>query len=113
MSSSKEEEAKRKVAKMTENFLKGMPEEARLPSHEPDLLEGTSHEVAFIDDHGALFIRVSGQKDFVMGQGWDSILPGDPKYAEYCAQYGLEKPGDSKTIFRRFIDGQWIEVEEE
>ncbi|HMO21870.1 MAG TPA: hypothetical protein PKC98_12990 [Candidatus Melainabacteria bacterium] len=113
MSSPKEEEAKRKVAKMTENFLKGVPEEARLPSNEPDPLEGTSHEVAFIDDDGALFIRVSGQKDFVMGQGWDSIPPGDPKYAEYCAKYGLEKPGDSKTIFRRFIDGQWIEVEEE
>jgi len=54
LSSSKEEEAKRKVAKMTENFLKDIPDEARLPSSEPDLLEGTSREVVFIADGAAL-----------------------------------------------------------
>lgn len=48
-----------------------------------------------------------------MGQGWDSIAPDDPNYEEYCAKYGLKKPGDSKRIFRRFIDGEWVEVDEE
>ena len=111
MSSSKDEEAKNWVEKMTEKFLKEIPDEARLPSDEPDLIEETSREVAFIEEDGSLFMRISGQKDYVMGQGWDSIAPDDPSYQELCAKYGLKKPGDGKCIISRFIDGEWVEVD--
>lgn len=111
MSSSKDEEAKNWVEKMTENFLKEIPDEVCLPSDEPDLLEGTSREVAFLTEDGSLFMRISGQKDYVMGQGWDSIAPDDPSYEELCAKYGLKRPGDGKCIISRFLDGEWVEVD--
>ena len=99
--------------RMRERVLRDIPEEARRPdSGGPDLIEGTSREVAFIDEDGSICINYFSQKDFVSGRGWEQFSPDEPEYAEYCAKYGLKKPGDSKCILRRFVDGEWVEVDE-
>lgn len=99
--------------RMRERALRAVPEAARRPDlSSPDLIEGTSREVAFIDEDGSICINHFSQKDFVSGRGWEQFSPDEPEYAEYCAKYGLEKPGDSKCIISRFIDGEWVVVEE-
>ncbi len=114
MSNSKDDKTKSAADRLAENFLMDIPEEDRLPeSDTPDLIEGTSREIAFIDDDGTICINYFGQKDFVSGRGWEQYKPDDPQYSDYCAKYGLKKPGDSKCIFRRFIDGEWVVVEDE
>lgn len=112
MTNSSDDKAKRAADRIAENFLKDIPEEARLPDDTPDLIEGTSREIAFIGDDGAICINYFSQKDYVSGRGWEQFLPDDPQYAEYCAKYGLKKPGDSKCILRRFVDGEWVEIDD-
>lgn len=71
---------------MRERALRGIPEEARLPDNDkPDLIEGTSREIAFIDDDGNLCINYFGQKDYVSGRGWEQFSPDDPQYEESTA----------------------------
>lgn len=114
MSSSKDDKTKSAADRLAENFLMDIPEEDRLPENDtPDLIEGTSREIAFIDDDGTICINYFGQKDFVSGRGWEQYKPDDPQYSDYCAKYGLKKPGDSKCLFRRFIDGEWVVVDDE
>lgn len=99
--------------KMIEYLTRGVSDEDREPRDgEVDLIEGTSREIAFIGEDGTICINYVGQKDYVSGSGWEQFLPDDPQYAEYCAKYGLKKPGDSKCILRRFVDGEWVEVDE-
>lgn len=114
MSNSKEEKSKSAGERMLENFLRGIPDEVREPDNDtPDLLEGTSREIAFIGEDGSICVNYFGQQDHVSGRGWEQIKPDEPMYAEYCAKYGLKKPGDSKLILRKFIDGQWVEVDQD
>lgn len=56
----------------------------------------TSREIAFIDDDGTFCINYFGPNDFVSGRGWEKFSPEDPQYGEYCAKYGLKRPGDRK-----------------
>lgn len=101
--------------KIAENFLRGPflgDEEIARNETASAKLEGTSREVAFIDEDGTICINYFGQRDFVSGHGWEQFSPDDQQYKEYCAKYGLEKPGDSKMIYCRCIDGEWVEVDE-
>ncbi|MBZ0186444.1 MAG: hypothetical protein K8F91_09375 [Candidatus Obscuribacterales bacterium] len=53
MADSDENEPRNAGQRMIENFLRGVPEEARLPDHDTsDPLEGTSKESAYLDDDG-------------------------------------------------------------
>lgn len=115
MSRSDDEKLKSGGDKLLENFLRGpfLPENEIAENEAASAqLEGTSREVAFIDEDGTICINYFGQKDYVSGRGWEQFSPDEPQYAEYCKKYGLKKPGDSKCIFRRFIDGEWIVVDE-
>lgn len=113
MTHSDEKEPKNAGQRMIENFLRGIPDEARLPDNDtPDPLEGTSRESAYLNDEGMLVMRYWSQKDYVVADGWDHVLPGESHYAELCDKHGLKKPGDSNQIFMRFIDGECVEVDE-
>lgn len=58
MAHSDENKPKNEGQRMRERALRGIPEEARLPEYDkPDLLEGTSREIAFIDDDGTICIN--------------------------------------------------------
>lgn len=115
MSSHEDEKAKSAGDKLSENFLRGpflSNEEIARNEAASANLEGTSREVAFIDEDGTISVNYFGQKDFVSGRGWEQFSPDDPQYEEYCSKYGLEKPGDSKCIISRFVNGEWVVVEE-
>lgn len=114
MSSSKDDKTKSAADRLAEKFLLDIRAEDRLPENDtPDLIEGTSREIAFIDEDGTICINYFSQKDYVSGRGWEQYKPDDSQYSEYCAKYGLNKPGDSKCLFRRFIDGEWVMVDDE
>lgn len=114
MTHSDEKEPKSAGQRMIDNLLRGVPEEARLPENDtPDPLEGTSKESAYLDDDGMLVLRYWSQKDYVVADGWDQVNPDEAHYAELCEKYGLKKPGDTNQIFKRFVDGEWVVVDDE
>jgi hypothetical protein len=112
MSSSSDDKPKSAGEKILEKFRQGVnmtDEEIQRESQTPDPLEGMSRESAYIDDDGSLVMHYWSQKDYVVGDGWDHLMPGDKDYDELCKKHGLKKPGDSNVIVMRFINGEWIE----
>ncbi|MCA9816813.1 MAG: hypothetical protein H6677_22690 [Candidatus Obscuribacterales bacterium] len=113
MSKKSEDKEKNAGDKMIDYLTRGVSDEDREPREgEVDLIEGYSREIAFIGEDGTICINYVGQKDYVSGGGWEQFSPDDPQYGEYCAKYGLEKPGDSKCILRRLVDGEWVEIDD-
>jgi len=99
--------------KMIENFLRGVPEKARLPDNDtPDPLEGTRREAAYIDDDGKLMMHFWSQRDYLIASGWDEVQPDESHYADLCRRHGIKSPGDANQIFMRFVEGEWVEVDE-
>lgn len=98
---------------MMDKLLSGVPEEARLPDNDTtDPLEGTWKESAYLDENGMLVLRYWSQKDYVVADGWDQVKPDEAHYAKLCEKYGLKKNGDTSQIFKRFIDGDWVIVDD-
>lgn len=113
MTHSDEKEHKSAGQRMVENFLRGVPDEARLPDNDkPDPLEGTSRETAYLEDDGKLMMHYWSQREYVVASGWDEVRPEETQYAELCEKHGLKNPGDTNQIFKRFIDGEWVKVDE-
>jgi hypothetical protein len=97
--------------KMIEYFTRDVPETDREPDNEGhDLLEGTSRETAYLDENGMLVVHYWSQKDFVVGDGWAHLMPGDTDFDELCKKHGLKKPGDSNQILMHWLDGKWVTV---
>ncbi len=108
-----DEKPKSAGQRMIDRLLRGVPEEARLPDNDTtDPLEGTWKESAYLDENGMLVLRYWSQKDYVVADGWDQVKPDEAHYAELCEKYGLKKNGDTSQIFKRFIDGDWVIVDD-
>jgi hypothetical protein len=60
-----------------------------------------------------LVVHYWSQKDYVIGDGWDQVLPGETHYSELCKKHGLKKPGDSNVIVMRWVNGEWVEEKQE
>jgi len=43
-----------------------------------------------------------------VGNGSSNSAPGDSDYEELLAQHGPLKPGDSHTLIRKKVDGEWV-----
>ncbi len=112
MSSSTDNESKSAGEKILEMFRAGVnmtDEEIQRESQTPDSLEGMSRESAYLDEDGSLVMHYWSQKDYVVGDGWDHLMPEEKGYAELCEKHGLKKPGDANVIVMRYVNGEWVE----
>jgi hypothetical protein len=79
---------------------------------EREALRGTSREWAELQaDHSIVKDSVQYLEDGTRGHASSTVTPEDGSYAELVQIHGLLKPGDASTVFKRFIDGAWVIVD--
>jgi hypothetical protein len=89
------------------------PEEIAQGSNTWEAMDGTSREMAFMLEDGSVSVRTWSYKDGAMADGWEELKPSDDSYKDVCTRHGLNEPGDANTIVCKWIDGKWIEENQE
>jgi len=85
------------------------PEEQEAFAAERRTMEGKWLETVTMNEDRSLMIVttqyfVGGGK----GHGCTESAPGDPDYEELLEQHGGLKPGQTHTIVRKMINGEWV-----
>lgn len=90
------------------------PEEAARSEAQRKAMEGKWLETVSMREDGSLMI-VSTQ--YLTGggiaEGCTESAPGDPDYQQLLRDHGALKPGQSHTLVRKLIDGNWIVQDDE
>lgn len=99
--------------KSLEDWLKEQewptPEEAAQFQAERKAAEGTMWEWAQMQATGEIAVRVTDNGPGGRhGIGGFVVKPEDEDYDKAKQEYGLEKPGDTRHILRRWIDNEWV-----
>jgi hypothetical protein len=85
------------------------PEESAQYAAERKAREGTMFEWAQMQQNGEIAVRIS---DYFAGGGHGGtnfvIAADEEAYEQAKLEYGLEQPGDTRHIVKRWIDGQWM-----
>lgn len=76
-------------------------------------VDGTMTESALMMEHGEIGVRTwSYGPGEVRGDGWSTISSDEENYEEAKRQYCLSNPGDYYCIIKKWIDGEWVVIEE-
>jgi len=111
-----EKQANGKLARLTERLTAGAPptpEQIEESQRNRKALLGTARQWAEMLPTNVIAIDISQcSPDGRKSHGASQSAPGNSDYDELRALHKLEKPGDSSTIYKRFVDGSWIVVED-
>ncbi len=106
----------RELARLTERLTAGAPptpEQIEESQRNRKTLLGTARQWAEMLQTNVIAIDISQcSPDGRKSHGASQSAPGNSDYDELRALHKLEKPGDSSTIYKRFIDGSWVVVED-
>jgi hypothetical protein len=112
-----EEKKKGRLARLSERILAetdNTPEESARLKAEREALYGTGSQWAQLQDDLSIAQEISQcTPDGSMGHGHSVSVPGNDDYEYLRKLHKLEKPGDASTVFKRFIDGAWVVVEDQ
>lgn len=100
------------LKRYTERVVAGpqnTPEEIAESKASREELLGTSNEWAQMQPDLKIAQNiVHWLPDGTRAHGTSMSDPGDPNYEELCKTHKLEKPGDTSTILKRLINGDWV-----
>jgi hypothetical protein len=89
------------------------PEQIEESQRNRKALLGTARQWAEMLPTNIIAIDISQcSPDGRKSHGASHSAPGNSDYDELRALHKLEKPGDSSTIYKRFIDGAWVVVDD-
>ncbi|MBP9092608.1 hypothetical protein KBI23_16420 [bacterium] len=107
---------KGKLARLTERLTAGAPptpEQIEESQRNRKALLGTARQWAEMLPTNIIAIDISQcSPDGRKSHGASQSAPGNSDYDEIRTLHKLERPGDSSTIYKRFIDGSWVVVED-
>lgn len=90
------------------------PEEKKQSEEERKALEGTMWEWAQMQPNGDIAVRTS---DYGVGgthgTGGFVVSPDEKDYEKAKQQYGLNKPGDTYSVSKKLVGGNWVILDEE
>lgn len=96
---------RKKLQEMTDPTL----EEQEQFAAERKTREGTMLEWAQMQANGDIAVRVTDYSaDGGHGIGGFIVKPQDEDYSKAKKEYGLEQPGDTRHIVKKWIDGAWV-----
>lgn len=85
------------------------PEESAQYEAERIAREGTMFEWAQMQDNGDIAVRIT---DYSTGGGHGvgdfTVKPHDEDYEKAKEEYGLQNPGDTRQIKKRWINDAWV-----
>lgn len=110
-----DDKAKGRLARLTERLTAGAsptPEQIEDSKKIRQAMLGTARQWAeMLPDH-IIAIDISQYSlDGRQSHGASESAPGNSNYEEIRALHKLEKPGDSSTVYKRYLNGSWVVVE--
>lgn len=94
-------------------FLKELEEEPPYDKETFDArlkaLAGTLSEWAQMQPNGDIVVRTSDYGlDGTHGSGGFTVSSSEDGYEQCRKEYGLDKPGDTRTIVKKLVAGVWV-----
>jgi len=108
---------KEELEKKKADLLKKLEEEPPFDKEQFDAkmkaARGTMIESAMMMDNG----EIAGKTwchghEGVIGDDWFTVMPNDKDYEKAKSYYALSKPGDKYSVVKKWIDDDWVVVEE-
>lgn len=85
------------------------PEESARYAAERKAREGTMWEWAQMQPNGDIAVRVTDYSEGGgHGIGGFVVKPTDEDYEKAKQEYGLDQPGDTRHIVKKWINGAWV-----
>lgn len=85
------------------------PEESARNKAEREAFYGTMWEWAQMQPNGDIAVRISDYGlDGTHGFTTLTISVNDETYDEAKRQYGLDQPGDTFSVTKKLVDGNWV-----
>lgn len=85
------------------------PEEKAQAEAELKALEGTLWEWAQMQPNGDIAIRTADYgPDGTHGDSWLTIATTDENYHDAKRQYALNEPGDTFSVTKKLVNGNWV-----
>ncbi|HMP50889.1 MAG TPA: hypothetical protein PKD05_04980 [Candidatus Melainabacteria bacterium] len=102
------------LLKKYENHADDTPEAGAAFQKKLQEMEGTMFEWASLQENGEICVKITGWlKGGARGDNSYTLKPENDEYKERKSKHRLEKPGDSSTIKKQWIDEKWVEVVQE
>ncbi len=102
-------EAKKSLQEWLDEQGRPTSEESTQFKAERKAQEGTMWEWAQMQPNGEIGVRVTDHSEGGgHGIGGFVVKPEDEDYEKAKQEYGLEKPGDTRHIVKRWVGGEWV-----